>query len=156
MTTGKIPRIRNTKVIQVDFVNSSQLEDDILIISKDFMYILDEICYNYNNIATKNLQMKRGNMRYWLSYDLGLRGNYEGLYEWLDEMKAKECGDSIATFTSPKSREQIQKELSKILDKKDRVYIINMKEGGKFILGKRKVAAWVGYAESSIETEEEK
>jgi len=34
-------------------------------------------------------------MRYWLSFDLGLRGNYELLYAWLDAMEAKECGDNV-------------------------------------------------------------
>ncbi len=96
--------------------------------------------------------------RYWLSFDLGLRGNYEELYEWLDDLDAKECGDSVATFLSAKSREQIADELSNLLgsDKKARVYIINMNQGGKFILGKRKVAPWVGYSRQAVETEEEK
>ena len=94
-------------------------------------------------------------MRYWISFDLGLRGNYEDLYEWLDKMEAKECGDNVATFLTDKSREQLKKELIKFLDKKARVYIINMSQGGKFILGKRKVAPWSGYAAASIETVEE-
>ena len=34
----------------------------------------------------------------WLSYDLGVRGDYEGLYAWLDKHQAKECGDNIAYF----------------------------------------------------------
>jgi hypothetical protein len=96
--------------------------------------------------------------RYWLSFDLGLRGNYEELYEWLDDLDANECGDSVATFLSTKSREQIAGELSNLLgsDKKARAYIINMNQGGKFILGKRKVAPWVGYSRQAVETEEEK
>ena len=32
----------------------------------------------------------------WLSYDLGIRGDYESLYSWLDDHEAKECGDSVA------------------------------------------------------------
>lgn len=95
-------------------------------------------------------------MRYWLSFDLGLRGNYEGLYEWLDNIGAKECGENVATFETTKTREEIAKELSELLDKKARVYIINMKQGGKFILGKRKVAPWSGYAVGTIESAEEK
>ncbi len=94
-------------------------------------------------------------MRYWLSFDLGLRGKYEELYEWLDNMGAKECGDSLATFETKKTREDIRKELSKFLDEKARVYLINMKQGGKFILGKRKVAPWAGYGVAEIEVEEE-
>jgi len=97
-------------------------------------------------------------MRYWLSFDLGLRGNYEGLYAWLDGVKARECGDSVATFRSDKTREQIEKELSKVLDQsaRPRAYIINMKQGGKFIFGKRKLAPWAGYSEQLIESAEEK
>jgi hypothetical protein len=39
----------------------------------------------------------RENKRYWLSFDLGLRGNYDSLYEWLDAHSASESGDSLAT-----------------------------------------------------------
>ena len=34
----------------------------------------------------------------WLSFDLGVNGDYDGMYTWLDAYKAKECGDSMATF----------------------------------------------------------
>jgi hypothetical protein len=36
--------------------------------------------------------------RYWLSFDLGLQGDYDSLYAWLDKQGAQECGDSVATF----------------------------------------------------------
>jgi hypothetical protein len=94
-------------------------------------------------------------MRYWFSYDLGLRGNYEDLYEWLDTMGAKECGESVATFLSQKTREQITKEVLRVVGKKARIYIISMRQGGKFVIGKRKTAPWTGYAQPSIETEDE-
>lgn len=32
----------------------------------------------------------------WLSYDLGVNGDYEGMYAWLDNHGAKECGGSVA------------------------------------------------------------
>ena len=32
----------------------------------------------------------------WMSYDLGVKGDYEGLYAWLDDHDAKECGNSVA------------------------------------------------------------
>jgi len=41
-------------------------------------------------------------MRYWLIYDLGLQGHYDELFAWLDQHKAKECGDNAATFVSNK------------------------------------------------------
>ena len=34
----------------------------------------------------------------WISYDLGVQADYEGMYSWLDEHQAKECGDSLAFF----------------------------------------------------------
>lgn len=30
--------------------------------------------------------------------NLGVQGDYEGLYAWLGEHRAKECGDSVAVF----------------------------------------------------------
>lgn len=97
-------------------------------------------------------------LRYWLAFDLGLRGNYEELYGWLDTLEAKECGENIATFRSDKTREQISQELSSILgsDRNVRVYLISMRQGGKFILGKRKASPWVGYSQEAVEAEEEK
>ena len=93
-------------------------------------------------------------MRYWFSFDLGLRGNYEQLYEWLDNMEAKECGDSMATFVTEKTRAKIVEELSEFLDEKARVYITD-RHGGKFIFGKRKRASWAGYGGPLFEVEEE-
>ena len=31
-------------------------------------------------------------------YDLGVNGDYEGMYAWLDNQGAKECGSSVAYF----------------------------------------------------------
>ena len=97
-------------------------------------------------------------LRYWLAFDLGLRGNYEELYGWLDAVGAEECGENIATFRSTKTREQISQELSSILgsDRSVRVYLISMQQGGKFILGKRKDSPWIGYSQQAVEAEEEK
>ncbi|HET6386324.1 MAG TPA: hypothetical protein VFJ58_23270 [Armatimonadota bacterium] len=90
-------------------------------------------------------------MRYWLSFDLGLSGNYEGLYEWLDNKQAKECGDSVATFTTDLSPQKIKQELKKLTagQTRARFYIIFRLDGklhGEFILGGRKRAPWSGYA----------
>ena len=32
----------------------------------------------------------------WISYDLSVKGDYEGLYAWLDDHNAEECGNSVA------------------------------------------------------------
>lgn len=86
--------------------------------------------------------------RYWLSFDLGLRGNYDELYVWLDNMQAFECGENLATFRSGKTPERIRKELEGLLGKNPRIYLIGVSEGqlgGKFLLGGRKRPPWAGY-----------
>lgn len=94
--------------------------------------------------------------RCWLIFDLGLRGNYEGLYVWLDKMQAKECGDNVATFITEKTRKEIKKELSKLLDENARAYFIDLKDSkGGFIKGGREKALWAGYGKEQVEVEEE-
>lgn len=102
---------------------------------------------------------------FWLSYDLGLKGDYEALYEWLDEHNAKECGDSLAVFfkncfnpTQPDK--EIADSLKKRINfqKNDRVYLIwsddeTGKPKGKFIIGRRKNAPWEGFFTDNSESE---
>jgi len=97
-------------------------------------------------------------IRYWVSFDLGLRGDYAELYGWLDKLQAQECGDSVATFLSEKTREEIVEELSEVLsqEKNPRVYVIDRKKGGRFVLGKRKLASWSGYAQTVLDSGDEK
>jgi hypothetical protein len=89
----------------------------------------------------------------WLSFDLGVNGDYEGMYSWLDNHEAKECGDSVA-FIEYDQKSNIVQEISRELKKsvkinaRSRVYMIYLKEGkmkGCFILGGRKQAPWTGY-----------
>lgn len=94
--------------------------------------------------------------RYWVSFDLGLRGNYDDLYAWLDSQQAKECGESVATFESDKSRDEITAEIKKIVSPGARVYLISRKEGGRFIMGKRRPASWAGYAVTELESDVER
>ncbi len=97
--------------------------------------------------------------RVWLTYDLGIDGDYDGLYQWLDAHQAVECGggDSCASFTYENTghtsiADAIKNELKKAVNlrKRDRIYIIcKDKQGkfvGKFIHGTRRRPAWVGYA----------
>ena len=42
--------------------------------------------------------------RYWISFDLGLQGDYDALYAWLDKHEAKECGENVATLVSERTR----------------------------------------------------
>ena len=106
--------------------------------------------------------MKNDTKTFWLSYDLGLKGDYEGLYQWLDEHQAKECGVALAVFKRNVGNDfvdSIKSELNEKVqfEKGDRVYLI-WRDGklnkGKFIVGGRKRAPWEGYA-STIENAQE-
>jgi len=102
--------------------------------------------------------MARHRTRYWLAFDLGLRGDYTALYEWLDRHDAKECGESVATILSDQARDRIANELSILLANQPnaRVYIIDSKPAGRFIVGKRrKSPPWIGYAEVAKNEDDE-
>lgn len=97
--------------------------------------------------------------RIWISYDLGVDGDYEGMYRWLDKEEAVECGDSCASLLWSKqsagNEQTIRSDLKKNvkLRSRDRVYLIfqdqQNKYKGKFIFGGRKKSApWTGYAMS--------
>lgn len=90
----------------------------------------------------------------WLSFDLGVRGDFEGMYEFLDDHEAKECGDSLGTFWFEYKKDLVT-ELAKELrtkvtfDKRSRVYVVHFSQGkstGRFIIGKRKSPTWTGFA----------
>lgn len=99
----------------------------------------------------------------WISYDLGVRGDYEGLYAWLDNHNARECGNSVAALEYEYSTvflEELQDDISRnvALAKHDRMYIIWREERkikGKFLFGTRKAAPWSGYGSQESEIDEE-
>jgi hypothetical protein len=98
--------------------------------------------------------------RVWLSFDLGVQGDYSGFYVWLDEQEAEECGDSVATFFWTGTRESLTKALKKAVEfrKRDRVYLVAKVDGrhvGKFIVGGRKSAPWTGSASKPAKDDEE-
>ena len=70
----------------------------------------------------------------WMSFDLGIQGDYEGMYSWLDSHDAQECGDSVAALEF-EHQEDLLKELKRELkssvriDKKTRVYPVVAKLG---------------------------
>jgi hypothetical protein len=95
----------------------------------------------------------------WISYDLGIKGDYPGLYRFLDINKAKECGNSIAYFKFKYEKDlalELENEIKKNVDIKngDRIYVIfliksendEFKTAGSFIIGNRKASPWEGYA----------
>jgi hypothetical protein len=93
--------------------------------------------------------------RMWLTYDLGLRGDYESLYAWLDTQNAKECGDNAAFLVFSYKRDFI-KELKKSLfeafegDNRTRIYLVYRSEEkdkpiGVWLKGNRKSPPWTGF-----------
>jgi hypothetical protein len=99
----------------------------------------------------------------WLSFDLGVKGDYQGMYAWLDSHEAKECGDGVACFFYEYSGdllEAITRDLRSIVlldEKRSRVYLIRLLSGkmkGTFIVGRRRSAPWVGTAASSLQEED--
>ena len=92
----------------------------------------------------------------WISYDLGIRGNYSGLYAWLDSHGAKECGDSVAFLDYEhygNLRDEVFAELKNVLagEKNARIYLIyrdktTNKNKGAFLFGGRRASPWTGYS----------
>ncbi len=101
----------------------------------------------------------------WLTFDLGIKGDYDGMYAWLDDQHAKECGDNIAFFNYEISNnedllEKLKEDLSSSIEisKRDRIYVIWLKDGkmkGRYIFGKRKASPWVGYGTEDVKIEED-
>jgi hypothetical protein len=97
----------------------------------------------------------------WISYDLGVRGDYEGLYAWLDSHKAKECGDSLAVLAYEHNDALLDElksamELAVHIDKRTRIYVVyrernSDKNKGSFIFGGRHAPPWSGYSTSDAE-----
>lgn len=99
----------------------------------------------------------------WLCYELGLKGDYSGLFRWLDNHDAIECGAGMAFVkydTNKTSAAEIFEELKNELNdhvnfsKNDRIYVIvkdeaSNKAKGRFIFGARKQSPWEGFGEIS-------
>ena len=102
---------------------------------------------------------------YWLSYDLGVGGDYDHLYQWLDDHEAKTCGNSIAFFTfdyeADADKELLESITSSVqLNPGNILYAIRVKEGsfkptGSFLFGKRQSAPWVGFGSSTKDSVDE-
>jgi len=102
----------------------------------------------------------------WIFFDLGIKGDYEGIYRWLDTHHADECGDSVAFLKFASSgdllsevKTSLQEEVE--IDAKTRIYLVwseGHKTKGRFIFGRRKAPAWAGYAptaEASLSDEDQ-
>lgn len=108
----------------------------------------------------------------WLSYDLGLKGNYSALFTFLDNNEAIDCGNGLAYFKydnknllkSEEVIEKLKKELKELISPStnDRIYVIWRDDDkllagvkGKFLFGNRKTPAWNGYSTRGGNFEEE-
>ena len=94
----------------------------------------------------------------WLSFDLGIGGDFENMYAWLEDHQAKECGTGIAYVPSYEYEGELLESLNsdiseKVqLDQRSRVYVIFTDEGrakGGYLKGKRRAPPWTGYGSSS-------
>src|SRR5712664_472867 len=98
----------------------------------------------------------------WLSYDLGVKGDYPTLYAWLDAHSAMECGPGLAVLKyevavdeSPPDKLKADLQASVDFGKTGRVYVVWKNEQGlvkgRFIVGSRKSAPWQGYGNTVSE-----
>lgn len=111
------------------------------------------------NQKFKNMAITtKSKTKIWLSYDLGINGDYQNLYTWLDSYKAEECGDSMAIIKDYSFNGDLIKAVIKDIKryvtfrKRDRLYLICTKPIlARFIIGGRKRSAWVGYSNDTSE-----
>ena len=102
----------------------------------------------------------------WLAFDLGVKGDYEALYEWLDAHSAVECTENVARFSYEYTDDlvgELKQHLATALDigvddRRSRIYLIRPDEEtgrpkGRWLFGKRKRGPWAGYRPASAEDE---
>ena len=104
-----------------------------------------------------NTENKMVEKTIWLSYDLDpFKGDFNGLYKFLDSVDAKECGSCLAVFKMKfESEDAVINKLKELirssvnLNDDDRIYIIyrsGNRVKGKFLFGRRKTnPPWKGY-----------
>lgn len=101
----------------------------------------------------------------WISYDLGASGDYEGLYAWLDDQGARECGSSVAFVAQyDHGRRNLMAALEGDikaavgLNKRSRIYVIwrtEDRQKGRFLIGRRKGDPWDGYGQQGDVADDE-
>ncbi|MBI4645118.1 MAG: hypothetical protein HY738_00635 [Bacteroidia bacterium] len=94
----------------------------------------------------------------WISFDLGVNGNYEAMYRWLDNHGALECGDNFAFIPKYKYQGIVLDYLRRDIERNirlrkgvDRIYMFSSSPlKASFVVGNRKRAPWTGYGVSGI------
>jgi len=101
-----------------------------------------------------------GKKMVWLAFDLGLQGDYEGLYTWLAKHGALECGDGLARLRYPAGPKSIASFLEKLqkslrggvkFDDRARIYVIFRDKNairGRWLVGHRRRSPWEDYLPS--------
>jgi hypothetical protein len=112
---------------------------------------------------------------FYINFDLNIRGDYKGLYKWLDKNKAEERGNNYALIKNYDFPDTKIQDLSTIADKSnafakylrndltesveigktDRIYITIKVLGGEhiggiFLFGRSQSNPWDGYAGDDI------
>ncbi|WP_461632048.1 hypothetical protein [Labilibaculum euxinus] len=110
------------------------------------------------------------NINFYINYDFGLRGDYKGLYKWLDKNKAEERGNCYALikkYNFPDSelsgitdnKEKIKKLVFYLreeiktfvtIEPSDRIYLTfkvfeSGNLGGIFVFGQKQSSPWEGH-----------
>lgn len=126
----------------------------------------------FNNEKQKEIM----NVPFYISFDLSLRGDYQGLYRWLDKNKAEERGNGYAfikSYNCPDSELEgatdfkeknykfanyVKKEILEYAEigSSDRIYITlklidNNHVGGLFLFGKKQSEPWEGHYQDDSE-----
>jgi hypothetical protein len=111
-------------------------------------------------VSRKSDEPDLGLTLYWVSFDLGLMGDYSHFYKWLDELNAEECGSGTAAIVSTMSLDEMIAEIREALREKPRAraYLLSKlpdgRFGGKFVVGGRRKAPWSGFAIRASDTVE--
>lgn len=105
--------------------------------------------------------MRRG---VWIYFDLGINGDYERMYEWLDNHDAHACGENLAFVRYSYEEnlfETLKADICNEVDlvPKNHIYVIFKDDPGnvvgKFLFGKRMKAPWIGYGSADEEEAED-
>jgi len=113
------------------------------------------------DLAARQQQANAPQRLWWLALDIGVRSDPRALFEWLDQVGAKECGESVAAFKLDSDEASLAKRLSGLVSDGIRLYLIGRHDGagGQFgrLSGGRKRPPWEGFAtdKGDIEAEED-
>ncbi len=116
---------------------------------------------------------KMKSIQVFLNYDLSFNGDYEGLFKWLDDHNADDCGQNFCEFSytvnpgeiSQKEPQKAANQVALMIDKDitstvklnkgDRIYIVSSYDNvmfSGFLAGGHGPKPWAGYSTRSQQT----